>query len=272
MRLIDSHAHLDDRAYKADRAAVIVRAFAEEIGIITVGADLRSSREAVRLAERHHGIWATVGAHPHGAKHVDASTLGEFERLADRDVVVAIGEIGLDYYRDLSPRDVQRKAFREQLELAHRLDLPICLHNRESTDDLLTILRDVGAELRGVVHSFLGNAELAQEFLDLGLHLGIGGPVTFPKNGALREAVKDAPVERLLIETDCPYLTPVPYRGRRNEPSYVAYVAEEIAKVKGISIEDVSGRMTENTVRLFDLPGKPFGNWSTRSSISGLSR
>jgi TatD DNase family protein len=254
MRLIDSHAHLDDRVFGKDRAAVIARAFAEEIGVITIGADLRSSREAVHLAERHRRIWATVGAHPHGAKHVGASTLEEFERLAKHDVVVAIGEIGLDYYRDLSPRDVQRRAFREQLDLAHRLDLPICLHDRESTDDLLAILRDTGAEHRGVVHSFLGDAELAQEFLDLGLHLGIGGPVTFPKNGALREAVKHVPVERLLIETDCPYLTPVPYRGRRNEPSYVAFVAEEIARVKETSVEDGSRWTTENAVRLFDLP------------------
>jgi TatD DNase family protein len=254
VRLIDSHAHLDDRAFGKDRAVVIARAFAEEIGVITIGADLRSSREAVHLAERHRRIWATVGAHPHGAKHVDASTLEALERLARRDVVVAIGEIGLDYYRDLSPRDVQRRAFREQLNLAHRLDLPICLHDRESTDDLLAILRDTGAEHRGVVHSFLGDAEVAQEFLELGLHLGIGGPVTFPKNGALREAVKDVPVERLLIETDCPYLPPVPYRGRRNEPSYVAYVAEEIARVKGINVEDGARRTTENAVRLFDLP------------------
>ena len=254
MRLIDSHAHLDDRAYKQDRAAVIAHAFAEGIGVITIGADLRSSREAVGLAERHRRIWATVGVHPHGAKHVDASTLEELERLAKRDVVVAIGEIGLDYYRDLSPRDVQGRIFRQQLDLARRIGLPVCLHNRESTDDLLAILRDTGAEHRGVVHSFLGNAELAREFLDLGLHLGIGGPVTFPKNAALREAVNAVPLDRILLETDCPYLTPVPYRGRRNEPSYVAHVAEGVAEVKGISVDDVCRRTTENTVRLLDLP------------------
>jgi len=253
VRLIDSHAHLDDRAYKADRAAVIARAFAEEIGVITIGADLRSSREAVHLAERHRWIWATVGAHPHGAKHVDASALEEFERLAKRDVVVAIGEIGLDYYRDLSPRDVQRRTFREQLDLAHRLDLPFCLHNRESTDDLLAVLRDTGAELRGVVHSFLGDVRLAEESLVLGLHLGIGGPITFPKNIALRETVKAVPLDRILLETDCPYLTPVPHRGRRNEPSYVTYVADEIAKLKGICVEELTRRTTENVVRLFGL-------------------
>jgi len=251
MRLIDSHAHLDDRAFGKDRAAVIARAFAEDIGIVTIGSDLRSSREAVRLAERHRRIWATVGVHPHDAKRVDARTLGELEALAEQ--AVAIGEIGLDYYRDLSPRDVQRRAFREQLELARGVDLPICLHNRESTDDLLAILREAGDAHRGVVHSFLGDAELAQKFLDLGLHLGIGGPVTYPKNGALREAVKVVSLERLLVETDSPYLTPVPYRGRRNEPSYVAYVAEEIARLKGLDPEDVARRTTENAARLFEL-------------------
>jgi TatD DNase family protein len=253
MRLIDSHAHLDDRAFGKDRAAVIARAFAEDIGIVTIGSDLRSSREAVRLAERHRQIWAAVGAHPHGAKDVGEETLAEFERLAARAEVVAIGEIGLDYYRDLSPRDVQRRAFREQLELARRVGLPICLHNRESTDDLLAILREAGDAHRGVVHSFLGDAELARRFLDLGLHLGIGGPVTYPKNDAVREAVGVVPLERLLVETDSPYLPPVPYRGRRNEPSYVVYVAEEIAALKGIDIEDVAARTTENAARLFEL-------------------
>ena len=253
MRLIDTHAHLDDRAFGEDRAAVIAEAFAGGIGVITMGAGLRSSRQAVHLAERHRWIWATVGAHPHGAKHVDASMLEEFERLAKRDVVIAIGEIGLDYHRDLSPRDVQRRAFREQLDLAQRLGLPICLHNRGSTDDLLAILRQTGDSHRGVVHSFLGDAELARKLVALGLHLGIGGPVTFPKNDALREAVRAVPPERLLIETDCPYLTPVPYRGRRNEPSYVRYVADEIARLKGVDVGEVSHRTTENAVRLFGL-------------------
>ena len=253
MRLIDSHAHLDDRAFEKDRAAVIARAFAEEIGIIAIGADLRSSQAAVRLAERHRRIWATVGAHPHGAKDVDEGTLAEFERLAKCSSVVAVGEIGLDFYRDLSPRDVQRRVLAEQLHLAQRVELPVCLHNRESSDDLLAILRDVAESHRGVVHSFLGDSGLAREFLDLGLHLGIGGPVTYPKNGLLREAVRNIPMERLLIETDCPYLTPVPYRGRRNEPAYVAYVAEEVAALKGVAIEDIASQTTENAVRLFNL-------------------
>ena len=253
MRMIDSHAHLDDRAYAKDRAAVIARAFADGIGIITIGSDLESSREAVRLATRHRTIWATVGAHPHGAKEVDGDVLSELERLAGNDEVVAIGEIGLDYYRDLSPRDVQRRVFEEQLDLARRLDLPVCLHNRESTDDLLAILRAAGPTHRGVVHSFLGDADLAATFLDLGLHLAIGGPVTFPKNGMLREAVRRIPADRLLVETDCPYLTPVPYRGRRNEPAHVRYAVLAIAEARGVDVEEVARATTENAIRLFGL-------------------
>lgn len=257
MRLIDSHAHLDDRAFDNDRAALIARLHADSVGVITVGASLESSRAAIRLAERHRGLWATVGAHPHGARFVNEETLAEFERLAARPCVVAIGEIGLDYYRDLSPRDVQRSVFAKQLELARRLELAIVLHNRESTEDLLATLHKADDRHRGVVHSFLGDSVLAETFLDLGLDLGIGGPLTFPKNGALRDAVKKVPLDRILLETDCPYLTPVPYRGRRNEPAYVRCVAEAIAELKGIPVEDVEQQTTVNASRLFGLPDAP---------------
>ena len=198
-------------------------------------------------------MWATVGIHPHNARFVDEAALNELKEFAQDELVVGIGEIGLDYYRDLSPRDRQRSAFRQQLNLAIELDLPVCLHNRESTDDLLVILKETGKRHWGVVHSFLGNGTLADEFLGMGLHLGIGGPLTFPKNEVLREAVKHAPLDRILLETDCPYLTPVPYRGRRNEPIYVQYVAEEIARLKAVSVEDVARQTTENSIRLFGL-------------------
>ena len=253
MKFIDSHAHLDDRAFDKDRAVLIAQLYAETIGVLTIGSSLESSREACRLAQRHRGIWATVGAHPHGAKRVDVATLKAFEEMADGDEVVGIGEIGLDFYRDLSPRDVQRRVFSEQLDLARRLDLPVVLHNRESTDDMLAILGSHAATHRGVVHSFLGDVALAEAFLELGLHLGVGGPLTYPKNGALRAAIKAAPLDRILLETDCPYLTPVPYRGRRNEPAYVRYVAETIAELKGIPIEAVAEQTVQNTVGLFRL-------------------
>ena len=253
MRLIDSHAHLDDRAFDEDRAALVAKLHAEGIGVVTVGADLASSREAVRLAGRHREVWATVGVHPHDAKTVTPAVLRELEELAQEPKVVAIGEIGLDYYRDLSPRDVQRKIFGEQLNLAKRLGLPIVVHNRESTDHLVGILREAGATHRGVIHSFLGDSELAQTFLDLGFHLGVGGPVTYPANTALRDAVRRVPLERILLETDCPYLTPVPHRGTRNEPGYVELVGAAIAKLRGVTVERVASATTENALRLLGL-------------------
>lgn len=253
MELIDSHAHLTDDAYRRDRAAVIVRTVGDGIGILTIGASVEDSREAAQLAERHRRIWAAVGVHPHDAGNVDARSIDELERLAGRPRVVAIGEIGLDYYRDRSPRAAQRRAFAEQLALARRLEMPVCLHTRESTDDLVAILRDAGDTHRGVVHSFLGDGALTERLLRLGLHLGIGGPVTYPKNGTLREAVRTIPLDRILVETDCPFLTPVPHRGRRNEPAFVRFVAEEIARIKGIDVTEVARATTGAARALFNL-------------------
>lgn len=253
MRLVDTHAHLDDRDYAADREAVIARASAESIGIVTVGVHVRSSEEAVRLAARHSTVWAAVGVHPHDAKRLDAAGLARLEVLAGEGRVVAIGEIGLDYYRDLSPRDVQRRALREQFALARRLSLPVVLHNREATADLLAILDEAPLPKGGVVHSFLGDRDLAEAFLERGFHLGIGGPVTFGKNAIQSEAVAAIPLERILLETDCPYLTPVPHRGKRNEPLYVRHVAEAVGRIKGVSVEKVARQTTENARALFRL-------------------
>ena len=250
--LIDTHAHLDSRDYDADRAAVIARAFALSIGVITIGVDLDSSGEALRLAERHRYVWAAAGIHPHEARSASDSVLSSLSGLAEKPGVVAIGEIGLDYYRDLSPRRQQRAAFVEQLVIAQELDLPVVIHNRESTRDLLGILEKRSPH-RGVIHSFLGDGTLAQEFISMGFHLGIGGPITFNKNDAVRNAVADVPLGRIVVETDCPYLTPVPHRGKRNEPSYVRYVAEMIAVVKGVPLEEVERRTTENAKVLFGL-------------------
>ena len=254
MRLIDTHAHLDASQFRRDHEAVVARAFSEEVGVVTVGVDLPSSETTVSLSRRYRFIWAAVGVHPHEAKTVDADVLNRLSGLVRSSKVVAVGEIGLDYYRDLSPREVQRRAFCEQLDMALELSLPVIIHDRESTADLLTILQKKGGVYRGVVHSFLGNRELAEAFLSLGFHLGIGGPITFPKNKVLRDAVEAIPMERLLFETDCPYLTPVPHRGRRNEPAYVRFVAEKVAEVKGVSTEAMAKQTTENARRLFRLP------------------
>ena len=252
LTLIDTHAHLDSTDYNEDRAAVIARTFAAGIGVITVGVDLSSSEAALKLAQRHRFIWAGVGVHPHEAKTFNNEVNEALRKLASDPKVVAIGEIGLDYYRDLSPRKVQRDVLAEQIELANQVDLPVIIHNRESTKDMLAILR-AHRPRRGVIHSFLGDLDLAREFMDLGLYLGIGGPLTFKKNDILRDAVTRIPLERILLETDCPYLTPVPYRGKRNEPAYVCYVAEEIARLKGITSEQVARLTTENARGLFNI-------------------
>lgn len=253
MRLVDTHAHLDASDYRDDRAAVIARAFTGSVGIITVGVDRQSSHAAVQLAKRHRLIWAAVGVHPHEAKTLNQIMLSDLEGLAQKERVAAIGEIGLDYYRDLSPRALQRRAFKEQIALAQKLNLPIIVHNRDSTDDLLAVLRELSSPYRGVIHSFLGNTAQADAFLTLGFHLGIGGPITFSNNDDLREAVQHILLERVLLETDCPYLTPVPHRGKRNEPAYVKHVAEAVSKIKEIPIQKVEQVTTENATRLFRL-------------------
>jgi len=252
LELIDTHAHLDSTDYDDDRAALIARTFADGVGVITVGVDLESSEAALKLAQRHRFIWAGVGVHPHEAKTFNSEVSGALRKLAEDPKVVAIGEIGLDYYRDLSPRSTQRDVFALQIELANELDLPVIIHNRESTKDMLAILRKHRPK-RGVIHSFLGDIDLARELMDLGLYLGIGGPLTFKKNDILRDAVSQIPFDKILLETDCPYLTPVPHRGKRNEPVYVRYMAEEIARIKGIPVDKVTAATTENARQLFDI-------------------
>jgi TatD DNase family protein len=260
MRLLDSHAHLDSRKFDSDRQQVVERAGARGVQIIVnPGADLPSSRQSVALAARKWAgveIYAAVGVHPHDAKTLDAETLAELRTLAQsRPRVVAIGEIGLDYYRDLSPRVEQRRAFESQLALAKELCLPVIVHNRQAQDDLLAILRSWlrggGAGPGGVLHSFSGDVAMAEEALDLGFYLGIGGPVTYKNARELPEVVKATPLERLLLETDCPYLPPHPHRGQRNEPAYVALVAEKVAQLQGRSVEDVAAVTTANARRLF---------------------
>ena len=252
MRLIDSHAHLDFPQFDPDRRAVIERAQeAGLVAILNVGTDLTSSRAAVGLAERYEFIYAAVGVHPHDAKTVTPAVLGELRALARHPRVVAVGEIGLDYYRDLSPRPVQRRAFFDQLALAAELALPVVIHSREAHDDVLTILRE--RQGTGVLHSYSAGPERLTEALELGLAIGISGPVTFKKAKRLREVAATAPLDRLLVETDCPYLTPEPHRGRRNEPAHVQYVASAVARARGEAAETVAQAMVENACRVFGI-------------------
>jgi TatD DNase family protein len=252
VRLIDSHAHLDFRHFDDDRQKVIRRAQkAGLVTIINIGTSLASSRASVELAERHAFIYATVGVHPHDAKTVTPPLLDQLRSLARHRKVVAVGEIGLDYYRDLSPRPVQRRVFAQQLALAGELGLPVVVHSREAHDDVLAALREW--EGTGVLHSYSAGPGLLEEVLALGFSIGISGPVTFPKADALRAVATTMPMDRLLVETDCPYLTPKPYRGRRNEPAYVQYVVEAIARVRSMPPVDVARATVENARKLFGI-------------------
>jgi len=254
----DTHAHLDFQQYKNDRGQVIQRARRAGIHwIINPGASLVSSRRSVRLAQDHPGIYAGVGIHPHDAVELDPAALEELRALAGRPKVVAIGEIGLDYYRDRSPRDVQRRAFRQQLDLAKDLNLPVILHDRDAHADIMAILERwfaAGGRGRGIFHAFSGDIELAQRVLEMGFHIAIGGPVTFHNARRLAEVATHIPLERLLVETDCPYLTPHPHRGERNEPAFVRLVIARLAELKKVDVDYLARVTAGNARRLFDLP------------------
>src|SRR5713226_8316759 len=239
--LIDSHCHIDDVRFDADREAMLQRARDAGIGhFVTIGCDLETSRAAVSLATAHPFISATVGVHPHEVKHIQDGWYDELRTMAKSKGVVAYGEIGLDYHYDHSPREVQRTRFREQIRLARELHLPIIIHTREAQEETITILKDEKAgEVGGVFHCFAGDAWLAKDALDLGLYLSFSGVITFQNATMLRDIVKTVPLDRTLVETDSPYLAPVPRRGKRNEPAYVRHVAEKIAEIHGIGENDV---------------------------------
>ena len=233
--LIDSHVHLDDPRYDSDRIDMFARA--QDAGVeafITIGCDLATSRAAVDLADQHPSIYATVGVHPHEVKHIEDSWYQELAELAKHPKVVGYGEIGLDFHYDHSPRDVQCQRFREQIQLARELQLPIVIHTREAQEDTITILcEEHASEVGGVIHCFSGDAWLATQALKQEFYISFSGIITFPKASALRDIVPTIPDDRLLIETDAPYLTPVPFRGKRNESAYVKNVAEKIAEIRG---------------------------------------
>ncbi len=253
--IVDTHAHLDSGQFRDEVDAIVARAAAAGIDtILTVGCDLPGSRASVALAERFAGVWAGVGIHPHDAATVDAAALAELRTLAAHPKVVAIGETGLDFYRDRAPREVQRQAFRAQIRLAVDLGKPLIVHDRDAHDEVLAILRDErAAEVGGVMHCFSGDLALARECVALGFFISFAGPLTYPANSALRAVAEGLPVDVMLVETDCPYLAPQPWRGRRCEPAHVRATAEELARVKGLTLIDVARVTTLNAHRLFGI-------------------
>ena len=253
--LVDTHTHIHDPRFDADREAVIKRARTTGVDVmITVGTDLATSRAAIALAKQHSFIYATVGVHPHEVKDLTSEILAELRVLAEHHRVVAYGEIGLDYYYDHSPRDIQRERFKDQLSIARTLDLPVVIHTRDAQEDTLAILKEDWKDRPGVFHCFTGNPAYATQALQLGFMVSFSGIVTFPKATELREAVRVVPLDRLLIETDCPYLAPIPHRGKRNEPSYLPAVAKTIAAEKSpTSLDEIARVSSDNAKRLFGI-------------------
>ena len=252
MKLVDSHCHLDDKQFDPDRNEVIERALeagVERMMAIGTGSGPPDLEAALRLARQHGFIYATVGVHPHDASKATPETFAAMEALAAESKVLAIGEIGLDYHYDFSPRGVQRNVFIEQLKLAGRAGKPIVIHTREAWDDTLLVLREHWSG-SGIIHCFSGGSAEARQALDLGFYLSFGGVLTFPKADALREAARLAPEDRLLIETDAPYLAPVPQRGKRNEPAFMVETARRLAEVRGAAPEHIAEVTTANFERL----------------------
>lgn len=251
MRLFDTHAHLDFPHFDGDRDRLIRELREKGVSVVNVGVDLPSSRASLELARKYPHIFAACGVHPHSARGFSEGTLGELAELLARGAV-AVGECGLDYHRDLSPREDQRYAFRAQLELAVEKGLPVIVHLRGAAEDLVGILREVRPR-QGVVHAFSADRETLMELLELGFHIGIGGPITYRGNAELRALLRDIPLERLVVETDSPYLPPEPHRGRRNDPTKVRVVVEKVAEVLQRSPEEIAEITFENACRLFRL-------------------
>ena len=254
--LIDTHTHLDDTRYDGDRDETIERARKAGVcAFLTIGCDLATSRSAVTLADQHGDVYASVGVHPHEVKHIGDGWYDELRRLARHKKVVAYGEIGLDYHYNHSSPQEQRQRFREQVQLARELRLPVIIHTREAQQDTIAILKEeMASEVGGVFHCFSGDAWLAKDALDLGFYLSFSGILTFQNATMLREIARQTPLDRVLIETDCPYLTPVPHRGKRNEPAFVSHVARQLAEIHSeLSLEKIEEATTDNARRLFRL-------------------
>jgi len=264
--LIDSHAHLEMPEFRKDLEEVIQRA--KESGveyIFTVGTEKKDWKRALEIANTHPSIYAILGIHPHNAKEIDDQTYPVLKELCHHEKVKAYGEIGLDFFRNLSPRDIQMKRFREQIELAKELGLPIVIHDREAHRETMEILKSEKAEeCGGIIHCFSGDDEMAKACTDMGFYISIPGSITFKNAESFREIVKRIPLDSLLVETDAPFLTPEPFRGKRNEPSYVRYTAQKVAEIKKVSFDQVAEATTENAMRVYRL--KDLGKGSEASS------
>lgn len=254
LKLVDTHAHISFPQFDSDRDRVIGQIEDDEISLLVeIGTNVDDSERAFETVKGLRNAFFSAGVHPHDSSGLDKEGLIKLETLLLNDKAVAVGEIGLDFFRNLSSVEDQVRAFKEQLELAARLDLPVVVHVREAYSEAYEILKEFG-HFKGVIHAFSADLEYARKFVELGFFLGIGGPLTYKKNEGLREVVRQISLDRLVCETDCPYLPPVPFRGKRNEPYYVGYVIKEIANQKGIPPTTCSESLLNNAMRLFSIP------------------
>ncbi len=254
----DSHAHYDDDRFNEDRHELLSAMPQNKVNyIVNAAADINSSNEGVRLSEEYNFIYAGVGVHPHSVEELDETnqgkaTLDYLEELVNHPKVVAIGEIGLDYYYEHSPRKVQRIWFQRQMELAEKVNLPIIVHSRDAAKETFDMIRESGLN-KGVIHCFSGSAEMALEYIKMGFYIGVGGTITFNNARRSVEVVEQIPLESIVIETDCPYLTPMPHRGKRNDSTYLSHIAQKIADIKNITIDEVAKVTTNNAKKLFNI-------------------
>lgn len=252
--IFDSHAHYDSEQFNEDRNELLLSMEENGVGtIVNSAASWDSVTEVVELAHKYPFVYAAVGMHPDEVGDLNDERFEYLKSQCQKDKVVAVGEIGLDYYWDNESHDVQKKWFIKQLELARELDLPVIIHSRDAAADTLEIMKEYGQGLRGVIHCFSYSIELAREYVKMGYYIGIGGVVTFKNGRKLKEIAAEIPLERILLETDCPYLAPVPFRGKRNCSAYISYVAQEIANLKGISYEEVVVQTEKNGKELFQI-------------------
>ncbi|MCQ9625551.1 TatD family hydrolase [Cetobacterium somerae] len=251
MKLVDTHCHLDNEKFDEDRLEVIERIKENLEFCVNIGYDLASSKKSLELAKEYDFIYAVIGVHPIDIAEYSEEVEKELELLGKNPKVVAIGEIGLDYHWMTEPKEVQQERFKKQLELAEKLNKPVVIHTRDAMEDTVNILKEY-PNITGVIHCYPGSLETAKQLVDR-FYLGIGGTLTFKNSKKAVEVVKDIPLDRIVIETDCPYLTPEPFRGKRNEPIYVEYVAKKIAEIKEISVEDVTKITTENAKKLYRI-------------------
>ncbi len=251
--LFDTHAHYDDARFEPDRDALLAALPESGIGlVVNAGTDIATSHFSQSLAEKYGHVYAAVGIHPHEADSLDMRAIAELAELTQKKKVVAIGEIGLDYHYDFSPREQQRHAFRMQMELAQELGLPVIVHDREAHEDSMQIVREF-PKVRGVFHCFSGSLEMGRELLKLGWYLSFTGTITFKNARRALEIVSEMPMDRLMLETDCPYLAPEPHRGSRNDSRFLPLIAQKVAEIRGLPLEEVQRLTTENGKRFFNI-------------------